>query len=186
MTAERLPAARCPHGVRNPHPCRECEDGSSAPVGVEGLVASLRSWAEIERGLLQGYAAICINRCADKIEALAQQPAADLAWCALDRDECTVTLAFDTEEQVNEFIANRPSRKRARGSGDGEDAGALLAEIELPHGFSVVEHLPGIWEYRYQEEDGTEMVGSTSWSHPALAAIDAWQWYSLQLAGSER
>lgn len=44
----------------------------------------------------------------------AGQIPAKLAWCAMDRDECTVTLAFDTEEQVNEFIANHPSRNRTR------------------------------------------------------------------------
>lgn len=63
------------------------------------------------------------------------------------------------------------------GAGGGEvvDATAWMEALELPEGYRVREHLPGQWDYEYEAEDGTEMVGSTNWNHPALAAIDAWQ-----------
>lgn len=37
-----------------------------------------------------------------------------LHWCAWDRDECTVTLAFESEQQVIEFIGQHPVRGRVQ------------------------------------------------------------------------
>jgi hypothetical protein len=88
-------------------------------VGIEGLVVEWRRKARALRahgdeGDIKAMY-LELESCANDLEtALARQRASDLAWCAVDRDECTVTLAFDTEDQVNKFIANRTSRKRVR------------------------------------------------------------------------
>lgn len=60
------------------------------------------------------------------------------------------------------------------------DAAAWIEVLELPEGFRVAEHLPGIWEYQFDiedesDEDSDRMCSGTSWNHPALAAIAAWQ-----------
>lgn len=59
------------------------------------------------------------------------------------------------------------------------DAAAWIEVLELPEGFRVAEHLPGIWEYQFDiedeaDEDSDRKVSGTSWNHPALAAIAAW------------
>lgn len=43
-----------------------------------------------------------------------------------------------------------------------------------PEGYELTEHLPGIWQYEYQES-GKEMVSLTSWNTPILACIAAWK-----------
>lgn len=43
-----------------------------------------------------------------------QNKVAALHWCAWDRDECTVTLAFKSEQQVIEFIGQHPARGRVQ------------------------------------------------------------------------
>lgn len=50
----------------------------------------------------------------------------------------------------------------------------LAAALELPDGYSVAEHLPGIWQYEFAGADGGRMVSGASWNHPALAACAAW------------
>jgi len=37
-----------------------------------------------------------------------------LQHVAFDRDECTVTIAFDNEQQVMDFVASHSSRNRVR------------------------------------------------------------------------
>ena len=59
------------------------------------------------------------------------------------------------------------------------DAAAWIEVLELPEGFRVAEHLPGVWEYQFNiedeaDEDSDRMVSGASWNHPALAAIAAW------------
>ena len=59
------------------------------------------------------------------------------------------------------------------------DAEAWIEVLELPEGFRIAEHLPGIWEYQFviedeADEDSDCTVSGTSWNHPALAAIAAW------------
>lgn len=59
------------------------------------------------------------------------------------------------------------------------DAEAWIEVLELPEGFRIAEHLPGIWEYQFDIEDEADedsdcTVSGTSWNHPALAAIAAW------------
>src|SRR5690606_32052401 len=59
------------------------------------------------------------------------------------------------------------------------DAAAWIEVLELPEGFRVAEHLPGIWEYQFDiedeaDEDSDRKVSGASWNHPALAAIAAW------------
>lgn len=43
-----------------------------------------------------------------------------------------------------------------------------------PEGYELAEHLPGIWQYEYQES-GKKMVSLTSWNNPILACIAAWK-----------
>ena len=65
------------------------------------------------------------------------------------------------------------------------DADAELVEaMKLPDGYEVVEHLPGIWGYEYDRDDGERMASSASWNHPALAAIGAWRDHVEALAES--
>jgi|GEM_PF-2009950 len=52
-----------------------------------------------------------LRQVADELERL-QQADQKLKWCAKDLDECTVTLAFDTEDEVREFCAGHESRRR--------------------------------------------------------------------------
>lgn len=59
------------------------------------------------------------------------------------------------------------------------DAAAWNEALELPEGFRVAEHLPGVWEYQFDiedeaDEDSDRKVSGASWNHPALAAIAAW------------
>lgn len=61
---------------------------------------------------------------------------------------------------------------------------ALVEAMKLPDGYEVVEHLPGIWGYEYDRDDGERMASSASWNHPALAAIGAWRDHVEALAES--
>lgn len=59
------------------------------------------------------------------------------------------------------------------------DAAAWIEVLELPDGFRVAEHLPGVWEYQFDiedeaDEDSDRKVSGASWNHPAIAAIAAW------------
>lgn len=57
-----------------------------------------------------GYAQAMLR----EFRALIAIDPAPLRWCALDRDECTVTLCFDDEAAVNQFIATHASGNRVR------------------------------------------------------------------------
>lgn len=63
------------------------------------------------------------------------------------------------------------------------DSEAWLQALELPEGYEVAEHLPGIWQYEY-DADGNRMASGASWNHPALAAIAAWQSVAQQPAAT--
>lgn len=51
----------------------------------------------------------------------------------------------------------------------------LVEALEMPDGYEVQEFLPGGWHYAWTRSDGERMVSGTTWNHPALAAIAAWQ-----------
>ena len=52
---------------------------------------------------------------------------------------------------------------------------AMVEALEMPDGYEVQEFLPGGWHYAWTRSDGEQMVSGTTWNHPALAAIAAWQ-----------
>lgn len=56
------------------------------------------------------------------------------------------------------------------------DREAWAEALELPDGYEVEEFLPGGWHYAWTRADGERMVSGTTWNHPALAAIAAWQY----------
>lgn len=56
------------------------------------------------------------------------------------------------------------------------DRDAWAEALELPEGYTVEEFLPGGWHYAWTRADGERMVSGTTWNHPALAAIAAWQY----------
>lgn len=78
-------------------------------------------------------------------------------------------------------------RRLTAGTGNGVDEAAnlrqLAAALDLPEGYEVAEHLPGVWEYSYAA-DGIRMVSGASWNHPALAAVAAWNSYAEALRGN--
>lgn len=63
-----------------------------------------------------------------------------------------------------------------RGEGEAVDRDAWAEALELPEGYTVEEFLPGGWHYAWTRADGERMVSGTTWNHPALAAIAAWQY----------
>ena len=63
-----------------------------------------------------------------------------------------------------------------RGHGEAVDRDAWAEALELPEGYTVEEFLPGGWHYAWTRADGERMVSGTTWNHPALAAIAAWQY----------
>lgn len=63
-----------------------------------------------------------------------------------------------------------------RGDGEAVDRDAWAEALELPEGYTVEEFLPGGWHYAWTRADGERMVSGTTWNHPALAAIAAWQY----------
>ena len=63
-----------------------------------------------------------------------------------------------------------------RGDGEAVDRDAWAEALELPEGYTVEEFLPGGWHYAWTRSDGERMVSGTTWNHPALAAIAAWQY----------
>ena len=63
-----------------------------------------------------------------------------------------------------------------RGHGEAVDRDAWAEALELPQGYTVEEFLPGGWHYAWTRADGERMVSGTTWNHPALAAIAAWQY----------
>lgn len=63
-----------------------------------------------------------------------------------------------------------------RGDDEAVDRDAWAEALELPEGYTVEEFLPGGWHYAWTRTDGERMVSGTTWNHPALAAIAAWQY----------
>lgn len=63
-----------------------------------------------------------------------------------------------------------------RGHGEAVDRDAWAEALELPEGYTVEEFLPDGWHYAWTRADGERMVSGTTWNHPALAAIAAWQY----------
>ena len=63
-----------------------------------------------------------------------------------------------------------------RGDGEAVDRDAWAEALELPEGYTVEEFFPGGWHYAWTRADGERMVSGTTWNHPALAAIAAWQY----------
>lgn len=51
----------------------------------------------------------------------------------------------------------------------------LAKVLPMPDGYELAQELPGIWGYVYNRDDGERMASGTSWNHPALAGVAAWQ-----------
>lgn len=86
-------------------------------------------------------------------------------------DDTAISFALRAIEQ-----ALTQQRGEAAASGEWVDRDAWAEALELPQGYTVEEFLPGGWHYAWTRADGERMVSGTTWNHPALAAIAAWQY----------
>lgn len=80
------------------------------------------------------------------------------------------------EDVIAITIALEQALTQQRGHGEAVDRDAWAEALELPEGYTVEEFLPGGWHYAWTRADGERMVSGTTWNHPALAAIAAWQY----------
>ena len=93
------------------------------------LTATLEAAGKPAEALTLGQIQAVIEGTSQPPVPLANPPAA-LHWCAWDRDECTVTLAFESEQQVIAFIGPHPARVRVQTLPAAVPAASLdLAEI---------------------------------------------------------
>ena len=93
------------------------------------LAATLEAAGKPADALTLGDIQAAIEGPAQTPMPLTNAPAA-LHWCAWDRDECTVTLAFEDEQQVIAFIGQHPARDRVQTLPAAAPAASLdLAEI---------------------------------------------------------
>lgn len=90
-------------------------------------------------------------------------------------EQAALLRAFDN-------ASSRAETVRRGGEGGGVDDDELLSALEMPEGYGLAVFIPGVYQYEYDREDGERMASGTSWNHPALAAIAAWQSYAELLA----
>ena len=116
------------------------------------LAATLEAAGKPAEALTLGQIQAVIEGTAQPPVPLANPPAA-LHWCAWDRDECTVTLAFEDEQQVIAFIGQHPTRDRVQTLPAAVPAASLdLAEIrKLLRAFQSYQ-----WETRNDVDDEDE------------------------------
>ncbi|CAN7329288.1 hypothetical protein LJR143_001651 [Pseudoxanthomonas sp. LjRoot143] len=98
----------------------------------------------------------------------------------LDRTDLPLSdwLQHMAEELMDAAGYALAAKRTAQAEANSETAGLRqLSEIlSTPDGYEVVEELPGIWGFMFTS-DGVKMASGTSWNHPALAAMAAWQNY---------
>lgn len=88
------------------------------------------------------------------------------------------TYAYSAEQMwdyAHAALSAQPSP-----GGQGLDPGRVAVEFiaaanfDVPDGYVVEEHLPGIWHYTYTDA-GEKMASCASWNNKAHATIAAWQ-----------
>lgn len=85
---------------------------------------------------------------------------------------------LEVVKRASEEIKTAPEPLAQGGGREAVDRDAWAEALELPQGYTVDEFLPGGWHYAWTRADGERMVSGTTWNHPALAAIAAWQYAS--------
>lgn len=78
--------------------------------------------------------------------------------CAYDRDECTVTIALDTEDDVLAVVSTIPSRRRVRFSA--LDAAIARKDAERGRPLTAAEKLENLaaWLADNENEDGLDPI----------------------------
>ena len=98
----------------------------------------------------------------------------------LDRTDLPLSdwLQHMAEELMDAAGYALAAKRTAQAEANSETAGLrqLSEVLSTPDGYEVVEELPGTWGFRFTS-DGVEMASVTSWNHPALAAMAAWENY---------
>lgn len=119
---------------------------------------------------------------AKRVEALASASVSERARIDALALDVARRFTLDTEPQrraslqVAVIAALEQALTQQRGDGEAVDRDAWAEALELPEGYMVEEFLPGGWHYAWTRADGERMVSGTTWNHPALAAIAAWQY----------
>ena len=119
---------------------------------------------------------------AKRVEALAGASVSERLLALADEidrqaRECpTVDWRPNAHENARNLRALQQALTQQRGHGEAVDRDAWAEALELPEGYTVEEFLPGGWHYAWTRADGERMVSGTTWNHPALAAIAAWQY----------
>ncbi len=92
-----------------------------------------------------------------------------------DFDVEGMSITKEAAREAVKRVALEQALTQQRGHGEAVDRDAWAEALELPEGYTVEEFLPGGWHYAWTRADGERMVSGTTWNHPALAAIAAWQ-----------
>lgn len=93
-----------------------------------------------------------------------------------DFDVEGMSITKEAAREAVKRVALEQALTQQRGNGEVVDRDAWAEALELPEGYTVEEFLPGGWHYAWTRADGERMVSGTTWNHPALAAIAAWQY----------
>ena len=93
-----------------------------------------------------------------------------------DFDVEGMSITKEAARDAVKRVALEQALTQQRGDGEAVDRDAWAEALELPQGYTVEEFLPGGWHYAWTRADGERMVSGTTWNHPALAAIAAWQY----------
>lgn len=89
-----------------------------------------------------------------------------------------ISLAYAIMDHVEVEYADELAQPSP--GGQGVDPGRVAVEFiaaanfDVPDGYVVEEHLPGIWHYTYTDA-GEKMASCASWNNKAHATIAAWQ-----------